>query len=475
MPQATGGLSKIADTNIPGATAVRWLPEDTDKPLSHAEAVVSELLWPLDSADPRVDALRRHLLEQDWPDDARIVPRLAPQEGVTHELTPPEKVAEFDYTSNNWAGCTIEGTWASAMGMWKVPTVSIPSTPPGTDQGWDSSSWVGIGGAYGSIDVLQAGVRQDVDADGSATYTPWYEWFAHEVDGSPPYIHQTNIENMPIEPGDEMYASLAFQNGQGFVVFGNATRGHYINIQLAPPPGPSFDPNSVEWIVEAPGTGEPGTSLPRFTPVDFSMAGGSDTTGTAGSPDSGDTVNIDAFGRLLTSVTLETNALTVDYEDAGFFPLPGAAVFDHTTQQIAAVSRAPGNLDLFVIGFDNRIWSTFWNDQGGWNGDWFPLPGGAVFDHTTQHIAAVSRAPGNLDLFVTGFDNRAWTTWWNWQDGWGDPQNGHYFPLPGGAVFDHTTQQIAAVSRAPGNLDLFIIGFDNRGWSEFWNDHVGWN
>ncbi|MES9539574.1 hypothetical protein [Actinomadura sp. NPDC000600] len=44
-----------------------------------------------------------------------------------------------------------------------------------------------------------------------------------------------------------------------------------------------------------------------------------------------------------------------------------------------------------------------------------------------------------------------------------------------GAVFDHTTQQIAAVSRAPGNLDLFVIGFDNRAWSEPWNDHVGWN
>jgi hypothetical protein len=40
--------------------------------------------------------------------------------------------------------------------------------------------------------------------------------------------------------------------------------------------------------------------------------------------------------------------------------LPGQAVFDRAVQQVAAVSRAPGNLDLFVIGFDNHIWSTFW-------------------------------------------------------------------------------------------------------------------
>lgn len=43
-----------------------------------------------------------------------------------------------------------------------------------------------------------------------------------------------------------------------------------------------------------------------------------------------------------------------------FFPLPGQAVFDRDKQQIAAVSRAPGNLDLFVIGFDNKVWTTFW-------------------------------------------------------------------------------------------------------------------
>lgn len=47
-----------------------------------------------------------------------------------------------------------------------------------------------------------------------------------------------------------------------------------------------------------------------------------------------------------------------------------------------------------------------------WNPDWFPLPGQAVFDRERQQIAAASRAPGNLDLFVIGFDNRVWTTFW---------------------------------------------------------------
>src|SRR5436853_6996574 len=47
-----------------------------------------------------------------------------------------------------------------------------------------------------------------------------------------------------------------------------------------------------------------------------------------------------------------------------------------------------------------------------WNQDWFPLPGQAVFDRDKQDILAVSRAPGNLDLFVIGFDNHVWSTFW---------------------------------------------------------------
>ena len=67
-----------------------------------------------------------------------------------------------------------------------------------------------------------------------------------------------------------------------------------------------------------------------------------------------------------------------------WFPLPGQGVFDRERQQLAAVSRAPGNLDLFVIGFDNHVWTTFWNGQVGSNADWFRVPGQAVFDRERQ-------------------------------------------------------------------------------------------
>src|SRR5437588_416361 len=154
-----------------------------------------------------------------------------------------------------------------------------------------------------------------------------------------------------------------------------------------------------------------------------------------------------------------------------WFPLPGQAVFDRYHQQVAAVSRAPGNLDLFVIGNDSHIWSTWWNDHAGWAPDWFPLPGQAVFDKDHQQVAAVSRAPGNLDLFIVGNDNHVWSTWWNDHAGWAPD----WFPLSLHAVLAIYHQQVAAVSRAPGNLDLFIVGFDDHVWSIFWNDHDGWS
>ena len=165
--------------------------------------------------------------------------------------------------------------------------------------------------------------------------------------------------------------------------------------------------------------------------------------------------------------------MTFDMWNPDWFGLPGQAVFDREKQRIAVVSRSPNNLDLFVIGNDDRVWSTFWPVQGAWNWatDWFPLPGQARFGHLTQQVAAVARTPTNLDLFVIGNDGHVWSTFWpvphggSWAADW--------FPLPGKAVFDGEHQRLAVVSRAKNNLDLFVIGNDDRVYSTFWNEK-GW-
>jgi len=45
-------FSKLADTNLPGVTAVQWFPQAADEPPSHAEAIASELLAGCRSTTP---------------------------------------------------------------------------------------------------------------------------------------------------------------------------------------------------------------------------------------------------------------------------------------------------------------------------------------------------------------------------------------------------------------------------------------
>jgi hypothetical protein len=100
-----------------------------------------------------------------------------------------------------------------------------------------------------------------------------------------------------------------------------------------------------------------------------------------------------------------------------WFQIHPETVFDHAAQTVTAVARTPDHMDLFVIGFDNAIWSTWWDAQGGWNpGGWYQIHPETVFDHAAQTVTAVARTPDHMDLFVIGFDNAIWSTWWGVQD-----------------------------------------------------------
>jgi hypothetical protein len=146
---------------------------------------------------------------------------------------------------------------------------------------------------------------------------------------------------------------------------------------------------------------------------------------------------------------------------ADWFPLPGPAEFDVTQQRVAVVAGAAGRLDLFAVSTDGRVWSTSWDAQTGWNETWEPLPGFGVFDGH-QHVAAVSAGPDRLDLFAIGSDQQVWSTFRN-AKGW----NADWFRVsaqPGQLLFDATQQQVTAVSREPGQVDLFVLGSDRRAW-----------
>ena len=79
---------------------------------------------------------------------------------------------------------------------------------------------------------------------------------------------------------------------------------------------------------------------------------------------------------------------------------------------VSAVARTPGNLDLFVTGSDGVVYTSWWShghDWSGVNNSWRNI--GGVFP-AANPVAAVSRDPGKLDLFVVGHDGRVYTSWW---------------------------------------------------------------
>ena len=168
----------LVPTNLPGVFGKLRGPDNLADGSTIAPLIHSGLLARLQEMDTRgARTFRERILARQWRPEDHITPLLQPRIGVTHRLTGRVQTQDASSTSTNWAGGTIKGAWACAVGIWRVPTVSKPSSPPGTSGGWDSSSWVGIDGTYGSNDVLQAGVQQQVSNSGDTSYVAWFEWY----------------------------------------------------------------------------------------------------------------------------------------------------------------------------------------------------------------------------------------------------------------------------------------------------------
>jgi len=146
----------------------------------------------------------------------------------------------------------------------------------------------------------------------------------------------------------------------------------------------------------------------------------------------------------------------------GFFPA-GAPV--------TAVARTPGNLDLFIVGGDGRVYTSWWFNGADWSGvndNWRSIGG---FFPAGARVSAVARKPGQLDLFVCGGDGRVYTSWWTEGQDWSGVNDnwrsiGGFFPA--GA-------RVSAVARNPEQLDLFITGGDGRVYTSWWFNGADWS
>jgi hypothetical protein len=314
----------LNSTNVTGAFSSPAPPDSFDPNKASAVDLVNQgLLWrrPAATDNPALVTAWKTVFSRTWLAKDRIVPQLEPQIGKTHALRKAlTRVTDQNFVNGAWSGAGIRGgKWTGVIGFWKIPTVSKPSEPQGQIGGWDSSSWIGLDGfdiGIVSNDVLQAGIQQVVSAGGQASYVAWFEWFAPQQAGSPPYIFQTNISNFPVKPGQQVYCSVQYVNNNtaGYIYFANETTGQHFSITLAPPPGATFAGNSIEWIMEAPDGGEPVTALPKFTPVQFTSAIGCSASGAVGNPSTGDTSNIETTSaKVLTKVAVGSDTVTIDF------------------------------------------------------------------------------------------------------------------------------------------------------------------
>ena len=146
---------------------------------------------------------------------------------------------------------------------------------------------------------------------------------------------------------------------------------------------------------------------------------------------------------------------------------------------ISVLSRHPDHLDLFTVGRDGHVYSTFWDGSSGWSGQWFWLGDTNFADQFTvatgSLVTSVARTPDLIDLFVTGLDGGVYSTFWNAPGGWHD----HWFRLTDDRFGDGFTlppgSPIAAISRFPDHLDLFATGRDGHVYSTFWDGRSGWS
>lgn len=141
---------------------------------------------------------------------------------------------------------------------------------------------------------------------------------------------------------------------------------------------------------------------------------------------------------------------------------------------VTAVSRSPGQIDVFTVGTDGRVYTAAWNVQDGqWRG-WWPIEGLVTAPGT--YIGAVSRSLDHLDIFVAGAQGQtmsaAWEPAFGWR-GWWHIQGGMTI-VPGGSRTALECGYVTAVSRSPDKLDIFTTGLDGRVYTAAWEPAFGW-
>jgi hypothetical protein len=343
----------LMPTNLEGVHSFFPPPKGTDLTKADRGTLLKHGVWmrrPDPDREPKLFAMWHRYVTQIWTEENFVPPVFEVSNDIPHNLKGTLTPVEGGYASSGgWSGVVAVGKWVGAMGMWKVPKVSVPSTPAGVSGVWQSSSWVGLDGAGAAgvipgtttTDVLQTGVSHNIGASSGGQLLPpayyaWYEWVVDNymsVESQFPYVLPIIITSATVSAGDEISAIVQYIHLMGDnianplptagpyhfggVMLTNVTTGKpIVNLPLLPPTGASFAGDSAEWIVECPAAFERGT-LPNFSSVNFRSAAACNVGDAAIGVELGKAAQItyeDSEGNVETSVSASTAMVNINYQ-----------------------------------------------------------------------------------------------------------------------------------------------------------------
>jgi hypothetical protein len=256
----------------------------------------------------------------------RVIPTLAATVACALGTVPAASASTDAQTASsaNWAGYVVGGSssatrFRSASGSWVAPTakctsgqsfssfwVGLGGSDSGSSSMSDSGSWSDPSAASGSgssTSLEQAGTEADCNADGSATYSAWYELVP-----SPPVK-----VGMAVHPGDHITSKVTVDGSNVTIQLSNATTGGSFTktLQVSDP-----DVSSAEWIAEAPSTCSQGVS--GCTPLSLADFGTVQFSGASATTTDGHTGTISDSDWQTAAVQLSAGASQSGYGDAQF-------------------------------------------------------------------------------------------------------------------------------------------------------------
>lgn len=240
--------------------------------------------------------------------------RLARAEaGVNRGSNPPFKIGSNELLhlntslhpqySSNWAGAVLIGTgYNTVTAEFTVPRPQYPTGSASNVQ-YCASAWVGIDGDTCTTAILQAGI--DFCLLGSTvTYSAWYEWY-------PDYAH--DFGGINVSAGDVIRVTVdATSVTAGTATVENVSTGRSVTHTFTGGVDGSLCEYNAEWIVEDFQMNGSLVPLANFGTVTFTGAEAR-TGGAIVGPADATLIDIYQNGRVLTSSSVNSNSVTVQY------------------------------------------------------------------------------------------------------------------------------------------------------------------